>query len=291
MLVYFLIFVLITGGIYAVSTEVLKLPPSSTGRGVKIATQKSFSVMDFINEYFIVPLVKILAPFIHMEDFKEKRMRMQLARAAIRFSPKEYVARSFLMAITMAVLSGLMLSVTMRNMLCIAPILGVTVFFHFNNEIKDKLKAKDKLIEAELPKFVRAIVQGLKTEKDVIKLLETYQTIAGEGLKYDIEVLILDLKSGNFEDAMISFDKRVGNSYVSRLTKALISVNRGDNQDSMLNYLISDMGLLAKEMMQRELNKRPGRVKIVVIPTVLLAVGTLFYVIGVHLFTSLGGIM
>ena len=51
------------------------------------------------------------------------------------------------------------------------------------------------------------------------------------------------------------------------------------------------MGLLAKEMMQRELNKRPGRVKMLVIPIVLVAVVALFYVIGSNLFNSLGGIM
>ena len=90
---------------------------------------------------------------------------------------------------------------------------------------------------------------------------------------------------------MTEFEKRVGNSYVSRLSKALIAANRGDNQDSALNYLLSDMGLLAKEMMQRELNKRPGRVKVLVIPIVIVAVGTLFYVIGSNLFSSLSGIM
>ena len=50
-------------------------------------------------------------------------------------------------------------------------------------------------------------------------------------------------------------------------------------------------GLLAKEMMQRELNKRPGRVKMLVIPIVLVAVVALFYVIGSNLFNSLSGIM
>ena len=78
---------------------------------------------------------------------------------------------------------------------------------------------------------------------------------------------------------------------LATLAKALVAVNRGDNQDSTLNYLITDMGLLAKETMQRELNKRPGRVKILVIPIVLVAVASLFYVIGVHLFTSLTGII
>lgn len=290
-MVYLLIFIILTGGIFAVVSQLLGLPPGSTSRGVKIATHKDHSPMEFVNEYFILPFVKVLSPLIRMAEFKEKRMGIQLARAGISLTPKEYVARSFLMAGSALILSGLLLSITMGNMLPVSAILAVLVYFHFNSEIKDRLKAKDRLIEAELPKFVRAIVQGLKTEKDVIKLLETYQTIAGDGLRYDIEVLIMDLKSGNFEDAMIAFDKRVGNAYVSRLTKALISVNRGDNQDSTLNYLISDMGLLAKETMQRELNKRPGRVKMLIIPIVLVAVGTLFYVIGMHLFNSLGGIM
>ena len=132
---------------------------------------------------------------------------------------------------------------------------------------------------------------GSKSEKDIIKLLSTYQTISGEGLKYDIEVLIMDLKSGNFEDGFIEFDKRVGNAYASRLSKALIAVSRGDNQDSTLNYLLSDMGTLAKEMMQRELNKRPGKIKMLVIPIVVMAVIALFYTIGVNLFSSLSGIM
>ena len=178
-----------------------------------------------------------------MADFKEKRMQVQLARAGIPLSPKEYLARSVLMAAAAMIMSGIFISFAIKNMLPVSVILGVIVFFHFHGEVKDKLKDKDKMIEAELPKFIRAIVQGMKTEKDIIKLLETYETIAGKGLKYDIEVLIMDLKSGNFEEGMVDFDKRVGNAYISRLAKALISANRGDNQDSALNYLLSDMGL------------------------------------------------
>ena len=219
-MVYLLIFIILTGGIFAVVSQLLGLPPGSTSRGVKIATHKDHSPMEFVNEYFILPFVKVLSPLIRMAEFKEKRMGIQLARAGISLTPKEYVARSFLMAGSALILSGLLLSITMSNMLPVSAILAVLVYFHFNSEIKDRLKAKDRLIEAELPKFVRAIVQGLKTEKDVIKLLETYQTIAGDGLRYDIEVLIMDLKSGNFEDAMIAFDKRVGNAYVCRQSRA-----------------------------------------------------------------------
>lgn len=285
------IFMLLTAGIYSVVSELAGLPPGSTGKGIRSAVRKERTLYDNLNVYFIMPFVKVISPFIKIADYKKKRMGIQLARAGIEFTPEEYFARSVLMSVTAFVSSFVLLSVTMSSMKVVSVVLAVVVFFHFHGEIKDKLKVKDRQIEAELPKFIRAIVQGLKTEKDVIKLLETYQTISGVGLKYDIEVLIMDLKSGNFEDGMTEFDKRVGNAYISRLTKALIATQRGDNQESSLNYLISDMGTLAKEMMQRELNKRPGRVKMLVIPIVLVAVAALFYVIGMNLFSSLSGIM
>ena len=288
---YIVIFALLAAGMFTMAQQVLRLPPASTAKGVRLASQKGFTLNDLLYRLYIKPVARLIAPYIRMADFKEKRMQVQLARAGIPLSPKEYLARSVLMAATAMIMSGIFISFAVKNMLPVSVILGVIVFFHFHGEVKDKLKDKDKMIEAELPKFIRAIVQGMKTEKDIIKLLETYETIAGKGLKYDIEVLIMDLKSGNFEEGMMDFDKRVGNAYISRLSKALISANRGDNQDSALNYLMSDMGLLAKETMQRELNKRPGRVKALSIPVVIVAVAALFYVIGVNLFNSLGGIM
>ena len=291
MVYYLLIFILMTSGLFAMATQLAGFPPASTAKGIKLAVREDKGFMDFVNTYFIMPFVKVLAPFIHIAPFKEKRMALRLARAEIKFTPKEYMARSVLMSASTGAVAFLLLTFTMSSLSFLGIVIGVVVFFHFNGEVNDKLKEKDKLIEAELPKFIRAIVQGLKTEKDIIKLLETYQTISGAGLKYDIEVLIMDLKSGNFEDGMTEFDKRVGNAYVSRLSKALIAVNRGDDQELTLNYLLSDMGLLAKEMMQRELNKRPGRVKMLVIPVVLIAVSALFYVMGVHLFTSIGGLV
>lgn len=290
-MIYFLIFAFFAGGLFIVSSEALGLPPIATAKGVKTAVKSKQSFLDSLLTVVVMPIVKIISPFMMIADYKEKRMAKQLRRAGIPLTPKEYYARSIVMAVLATAITYIMLVLTVKSMSLVAVVLGVVVYFHFHGEIKDKLKAKDRLIEAELPKFIRAIVQGLRTEKDIIKLLETYQTIAGDGLKYDIEVLIMDLKSGNFEEGMTEFEKRLGNSYVSRLAKALIAVNRGDDQSSMLNYLLSDMGLLAKEMMQRELNKRPGRVKMLVIPIVLVAVVALFYVIGANLFSSLGGIM
>ena len=249
-----IIFILISAGIFSILSSVLKLPPYSATQRLRGVAGKT-KMTETLNQRLLLPVMKLVAPFIRLDIGT-------LAAVAI-----------------------------MPSMAVVVCILAVIVYFHFFGEVNDRLKEKDELIESELPKFIRAIVQGLKTEKDVIKLLESYSTIAGKGLQYDIEVLVLDLKSGNFENAMLDFDKRVGNAYMSRLTKALIAVNRGDNQEAALNHLLSDMSLLSHETMQRELNKRPGRVKMMVIPIVVIGIFTLFYVVGVNLFNSLGGIM
>lgn len=290
-MIYFMIFLFLLGGTYSISAHILKLPPYSTSKGVRTATKSNTSLLDTLSVKLISPVIKLTSPLIRLEPFKEKRLKINLARAEILLSPKEYYARSIGMAALTLFGGGLLILVTMKNMFPVIVILAVIIYYHFHGEVKDKLKVKDRLIESELPKFIRAIVRGLKTEKDIIKLLEIYETIAAKGLKYDIEVLIMDLKSGNFEDGMLDFDRRLGNAYVSRLAKALVSMNRGDNQEATLNHLLTDMALLVKETMQRELNKRPGKVKIMVIPIVVVGIFTLFYVIGVHLFNSLGGIM
>lgn len=290
-MIYFGIFLLISMGAYLLSCGIFALAPAATARNMHATSKGTGTLKNAAYSLYVKPLLHIFAPFIRLSDIRKRRMSLQLARAGINLSPEEYFARSILMAATAAVGMGLLLMLAMPDLLPLAAVFAGIVFFHFHGEVKDKLKAKDRQIESELPKFIRAVVQGMKTERDVIKLLETYQSIAGEGLKYDIEVLIMDLKSGGFDDGMAAFEKRVGNSYISRLAKALISANKGDNQDSALNYLMSDMGTLAKEMMQRELAKRPGRVRMLVIPIVIVAVGVLFYVIGANLFDSIGSIM
>lgn len=285
-----LIFILLIVGMFMTVSSILKLPPQRASQRLRSVSGKA-TMTEMLKRHLLLPVIKIVAPFIRIDDFKERRMKIKLERAELKLSPKEYYARAFIMVAGVFVIGMIMSLTVMTEMSVVVCILSVVVYFHFIGDVNDKLKEKDERIEREMPKFVRAIVQGLKTERDVIKLMETYSEIAEAGLRYDIEVLVLDLKSGNFENAMLDFDKRVGNAYMSRLTKSLIAVNRGDNQEAALNHLLSDMSLLSHETMQRELNKRPGRVRMMVIPIVAIGILTLFYVVGVNLFDSLGGIM
>ena len=180
-----IIFILISAGIFSILSSVLKLPPYSATQRLRGVAGKT-KMTETLNQRLLLPVMKLVAPFIRLDDFKE--------RAGIIFTPKEYYARAVVMAAGTAIIGTLAAVAIMPSMAVVVCILAVIVYFHFFGEVNDRLKEKDELIESELPKFIRAIVQGLKTEKDVIKLFESYSTIAGKGLQYDIEVLVLDLK-------------------------------------------------------------------------------------------------
>ena len=193
------IFLLAAIGLFNVLCGALKLPPRMTSQRLRSVSGKSH-FFDSLRQKMLLPIIGIVAPFIRLDEFKLRRMKNKLERAEMPFTPQEYYARSVVIAAAVFIAGGIMSAVMMPKMILVMAVLAGIVYYHFTDEVNDKLKAKDALIENELPKFIRAIVQGLKTEKDIIKLLETYGTIAEKGLQYDIEVLIMDLKSGNFEN-------------------------------------------------------------------------------------------
>lgn len=290
-MIFVLIFLTLAAGFFAICSVVSGLPPYATIRNLQRVKAPQESLAVRLENLALRPLVRLVSPLIRLEPYKERQLAQQLGRAEIRLSPSEYYAKAILISAAAGILACAAAGIVTPSMIPVSIVLAVIIYIHLMGEVKDKLKAKDKLIESELPRFVRAIVQGLRTEPDIIKLFENYLTIAKPGLQYDLEILVMELKSGNFEEAMNNFDRRVGNAYVSRLTKALTAQNQGSNQDTTLHHLMSDMSTLAHETLRRELDKRPGKVRMLVIPVVILGIATLFFTIGVHLFSSLGGLM
>ena len=47
-----------------------------------------------LNQRLLLPVMKLVAPIIRLDDFKERRMKINLELAGIIFTPKEYYARA-----------------------------------------------------------------------------------------------------------------------------------------------------------------------------------------------------
>ncbi|GHU95869.1 hypothetical protein FACS1894208_09500 [Clostridia bacterium] len=211
--------------------------------------------------------------------------------------PKEYYARALIMAALSLLLSVAIAVMGLPQAAPATAILSVLIFFHFTTMHKDAFKAKQLKIELGLPGFIRSILHQLpdtrhsgEVKVDLIRIFEDYLKVANEVFYYDVAYLITEMKSKDNRTALRNFDARIGLSEVTFLTLALIGLDRGEDQSDALAHLARDVDLKARENIRKVLAKRPGKVRLATIPLVVVALGSLLYVIATHLFLSVGGL-
>ena len=130
-------------------------------------------------------------------------------------------------------------------------LLGVMLFFKERQAVSEKLKKINGRIHDELPRFVRTYNNSLKSSKDILKFMERYQKIAGEDFKYDLDILITDLKTGNTEEALQRFDERVNIPQLSTFISGVIGTSKGVDQETFFYLMEQDMKILARESCYR----------------------------------------
>lgn len=295
-----IVFVLLTAAGFLICRQLLKIPKLSMKKNIKnLKTEKEEPGKRLLNR-FVMPLVKPFARLIRIDPAKEAKMASMLRRGGLEMTPKEYYARAILCALFTVPLALLMFAIGAANIAPIVLIFSVVVYFHFTTDLKDKMKEKKNRIEMELPGFVRSILYKLDDIKggsnraivqvDLIQIFEDYLKVASEVFRYDVSVLVMEMKAKDIETALRNFNERIGLTDVSFLVNALIGLYRGEHQGEALAYLARDMDIKAKEALKKKLNKLPRRIKIASIPLVAVTLASLLYVIGSHLIKSMGGL-
>lgn len=295
-----IVFVLLTTAGFLICRQLLKIPKLSMKKNIKnLQTEKEKTGKRLLNR-FVMPLVKPVSRWIRLDPAKEAKMASMIRRGGLDLTPGEYQARALICAAFTLLLLVPLLAIGATNIAPVILIFSIVVYFHFTTDFKDKLKMKKALIEAELPGFVRSILYKLddiregsqKTvvQVDLIQIFEDYLMVASDVFRYDVAVLVMEMKAKDIETALRNFNERIGLTDVSFLVNALIGLHRGEHQGEALAYLARDMDIKAKEVLKKKLNKLPRKVKIASIPLVAVTLATLLYVIGSHLIRSMGGL-
>jgi hypothetical protein len=295
-----IVFVLLTTAGILICRQLLKIPKASMKKNIKnLQTEKEKAGRRILNR-FIMPLVKPVSRLIRIDPVKEARMASMLRRGGLELMPKEYYARAILCASFTLLLMPLLIVIGAANLAPIVLIFAVVVYFHFMTDLKDMMKEKKRRIEIELPSFVRSILYRLEDSRydgsrmvvqvDLIQIFEDYLKVASDVFRYDVSVLVLEMKAKDIETALRNFNERIGLTDVSFLVNALIGLHRGEHQGEALAYLTRDMDVKAKEALRKKLNKLPGTVKRASIPLVVVTLACLLYVIGSHMVKSMGGL-
>ncbi|WP_324824322.1 hypothetical protein [Sinanaerobacter sp. ZZT-01] len=269
-----------------------KEPPRAATRAFRGTIKPKRNIKETLQEELVMPIARKITPWITLEERQAAEWKLRLARADIDCSPQEYVARgititgmTFLFTVVGLYLGGLVMFMPIG--ICIVAILG----YHQFTLCSDILKQKKEKISKGLPGFVRAILFKLKEARsspDLIGIFETYLEVADSAFRYDVSLLIMEMKSKSIETALRNFANRIGLTEVNYLCNTLIGVTRGENQELALDRLANDMDLRARENLKRELDKRPGKVTVATLPLVGVAMTAMLYVIIASISSGLG---
>ena len=257
---YLLVGFILAYGIYTLAGQFITFPTKRTEKAMSSFKRKQSIGESFYN-LITFPIIKVVSKLVRIEPYESRKLEKDLQRAGINLSPAEYKAKAFVTAGLVVLFSFVFIPLGLTVITLLVMLLGVMLFFKERQAVKDKLRNINGRIIEELPRFVRTYNNSLKSSKDILRFMERYRKIAGDDFKYDLDILITDLKTGNTEESLQRFDERVNIPQLSTFISGVIGTSKGVDQETFFYLMEQDMKILARENIKREIAKRPGKIK------------------------------
>ncbi len=230
-----------------------------------------------------------LAGKLRLNDYRRAQLEADLRTGDMTQTPEQFVAENIVRAGTVAVLAVpvAFLSKFLAVLLLAAAIL---LYRLGSMTLRKKIGARRARIELELPRFVANIEKTLPHSRDVLAMLESYRTGAGEEFGRELDITVADMRSGNDEAALTRLEARVGSSALSDVVRGLIGILHGEDNGVYWANLSLKFSEAGRQNLREQAGKVPKRVRR--LSLVLLGCFFLIYivVIGEVLLNSLGGL-
>ncbi len=245
---------------YNLSCAFADIPTGRTSKMMMLARKQQNSKNEKLLDVYITKIAVLLAPFLRLDKLKRNRLQTALAIAGLELSPEVYTARAWvtagavgLCAVPMAFLMPLLSPVMVG--------LAVALWFSTYYAAFDFVRKRRKLIATEIPRFALAIGQNLENDRDVLKMLSSYRRVAGRDFAAELDQTIADMKTGNYENALLRFETRIGSPMLSDVVRGLIGVLRGDDQRMYFKMICFDMRQIEQNNLKKEAAKRTRKIQ------------------------------
>lgn len=259
-LLILLVAVLLGIGAYNLSCAFVDVPTARTSRMMMIAKKQTGEASEKLSDVYLTRVAEKLSPLLKLDPIKKSKLELALNIAEIPLTPESYTMKAIITAVLTALLGlFLLLFIPLVGFLVMAS--SILMWFSTYQKAFDIVKKRKKLIEAELPRFAVSIQQGLSTDRDVLKLLISYRRIAGPHLGKELDTTIADMKTGNYENALLHLQNRVGSTMLSDIVRGLIGTLRGDDQQMYFKMLVFDMRQIEQNNLKKEAAKRPKQMQ------------------------------
>ena len=230
-----------------------------------------------------------LAGKLRLNDYRRAQLEADLRTGDMMQTPEQFVAENIVRAGTVAVLAVPVAFVS-KFFSVLLLVAAVLLYRLGSMTLRKKIGARRARIELELPRFVANIEKTLPHSRDVLAMLESYRTGAGEEFGRELDITVADMRSGNDEAALTRLEARVGSSALSDVVRGLIGILHGEDNSVYWANLSLKFSEAGRQNLREQAGKVPKRVRR--LSLVLLGCFFLIYivVIGEVLLNSLGGL-
>lgn len=230
-----------------------------------------------------------LAGKLRLNEYRRAQLEADLRTGDMTQTPEQFVAENIVRAGTVAVLAVPV--AFLSKFLAVLLLAGAVLLYRLGSmTLRKKIGARRARIELELPRFVANIEKTLPHSRDVLAMLESYRTGAGEEFGRELDITVADMRSGNDEAALTRLEARVGSSALSDVVRGLIGILHGEDNSVYWANLSLKFSEAGRQNLREQAGKVPKRVRR--LSLVLLGCFFLIYivVIGEVLLNSLGGL-
>ena len=246
--------------VYNLSTAFADIPTSRTSKMMMLAKKQRGTKNEQLLDVYLTKVAKLFAPYLRLDRLKRNKLQAALTIAGLELTPEVYTARA---RVTAGAVGLCALPMALLMPLFVPVLIGTAVALWFSTYYAafDFVKKRRKLIEAEIPRFALTIGQNLENDRDVLKILTSYRRVAGRDFAAELDQTIADMKTGNYENALIRFETRIGSPMLSDVVRGLVGVLRGDGQRMYFKMICFDMRQIEQNNLKKEAAKRPKKIQ------------------------------
>lgn len=278
--------IFLAAGLFFVTADVVGLPTMGAARAMLQTTRQEKKAAKTLETYFMTIAVR-LAPFLHLDEYKRSRMEKVLKASGMNLTPEVYQAYALVKA--GAVMPGVIPCMLLFPLLSpVVLILAVLVYFKEVQKADERLKEKREQMEGELPRMVANIEQELKASRNVIGMLERLKGNAGPAFTAELDILLADMRSSNYEAALTRFEARLNSPMLSDVVRGLIGVLRGDDSAVYFQMLSHDFKQIELQKLKAQAQKIPPKIRVFSFVMLVCFLMTYLAIIGYVALISLG---
>ena len=245
---------LIGFGLYELVTTVYTVPNRQTKKSIKRLTQQK-KLSEDLREFFVDPISKVILKFIKMDRIAREKKRKDLLRVGMDITPEKYYADAIVISLWILCLGALFILIGFPLFFAISVILSFALFFNNIEVVNKKIKFINQAITRDLPKFVMIYDHARGDNVQLVDIIEKYRQAACEEFQYDLDLLIVDLKTSSEEAALISFSERTNIQELSNFVNILLGSIKGDDVSTAIKLTEREMEVIRREEKNRKIEK------------------------------------